>query len=404
MLPRIKTLLAGAGIVLSILSYGNGITFTKGSWNEILQKAKQEKKLIFVDFYADWCGPCKWMSNQVFTETSVGEFFNENFINVSVDAENEFADLVQRSDIDAYPTLIFFDANGLEIERSVGALDVEDLLDFGRSSIGPDVFKAAYLKDPTNTKMVYEYASALNSSDPAQANSIVQEYFMDVESKNMITESNWKLIKKFINPSSTVFEEVYSNLEEFHQAYGEELMNYMLESVGYYIDEAISASDLTLLDKSVELEYKSRLLSNTAAFPKEYYLLESTYIYHHRREEYDQFVKTYNKLVRNHLWNKEDELVTAVLSINENYLSDNPDSPHSELILGWSEQAISLNKESWKGYFVKADTHHSIGEDDKAVEFAKIALKKTEDAELKSSLESYIEEIESTSFMGWSDE
>lgn len=36
-----------------------GITFREGSWKEILAMAKKENKLVFVDNYTSWCGPCK---------------------------------------------------------------------------------------------------------------------------------------------------------------------------------------------------------------------------------------------------------------------------------------------------------------------------------------------------------
>ncbi|MEI3422323.1 MAG: thioredoxin family protein [Butyricimonas faecihominis] len=71
-----------------IQSFGQGIEFFKGDYNAALEKAKQEGKMLFVDFYADWCGPCKRLAKDVFTLEAVGKYFNEKFVSIQIDAEN----------------------------------------------------------------------------------------------------------------------------------------------------------------------------------------------------------------------------------------------------------------------------------------------------------------------------
>ena len=60
----------------------SGIEFFHGSWDEALELAKKEHKAIFMDAYAEWCGPCKRMAKNIFTQKEVGDFFNKHFINV----------------------------------------------------------------------------------------------------------------------------------------------------------------------------------------------------------------------------------------------------------------------------------------------------------------------------------
>ena len=57
-----------------------GIDFFHGSWEEALEQAKSQDKLIFVDAYTTWCGPCKKMARNVFTDASVGEFYNKKIV------------------------------------------------------------------------------------------------------------------------------------------------------------------------------------------------------------------------------------------------------------------------------------------------------------------------------------
>ena len=65
-----------------------GIRFERGNWQEILQKAKSQHKLIFADFYTQWCGPCLNMAETVFSLPEVGAFYNRHFICVQIDAEH----------------------------------------------------------------------------------------------------------------------------------------------------------------------------------------------------------------------------------------------------------------------------------------------------------------------------
>ena len=72
--------------LISVMSFAQtettNIEFFKGTFEEALAKAQAEEKLVFVDAYTVWCGPCKWMSKNTFTDAKVAEYFNENFINV----------------------------------------------------------------------------------------------------------------------------------------------------------------------------------------------------------------------------------------------------------------------------------------------------------------------------------
>ena len=63
------------------------IKFEESSFASILAKAKAEKKLVFMDAYASWCGPCKLMEKNVFTDKNVADFYNKNFVNARIDME-----------------------------------------------------------------------------------------------------------------------------------------------------------------------------------------------------------------------------------------------------------------------------------------------------------------------------
>lgn len=111
-----------------------GIKFTEAKWAQILKKAKAEKKVIFLDAYASWCGPCKRLQKEVFTQKEVGDVFNEKFINVKMDMEKgEGPALTQQYPLEAYPTLFFIDGNGKVVKKVIGFYPAAELVAIGKS-------------------------------------------------------------------------------------------------------------------------------------------------------------------------------------------------------------------------------------------------------------------------------
>lgn len=65
----------------------HGVNFRDLSYEQALAQAKQENKLLFIDCYTEWCGPCKKMMNEVFPQKAAGDFFNPRFVSVKFDME-----------------------------------------------------------------------------------------------------------------------------------------------------------------------------------------------------------------------------------------------------------------------------------------------------------------------------
>ena len=100
-----------------------GVQFMKSEkLMPVLEAAKAENKLVFVDFYTTWCLPCKLMDEDVFTDQEFGKFMNDNFINYKIDAEKGGGpDLSVLFQVIVFPTLLFLDADGKVLVRKNGA-------------------------------------------------------------------------------------------------------------------------------------------------------------------------------------------------------------------------------------------------------------------------------------------
>jgi thioredoxin 1 len=120
----------------NIIDNEEGLVFFKGTWQETLEKAEKEDKLIFLDAYASWCGPCKAMQQNVFPTQKLGEFYNANFINVKIDMEKgEGPALSAKYGVRAYPSLFFIDSDGQVVKSALGYQNVNKLLKLGEDAL-----------------------------------------------------------------------------------------------------------------------------------------------------------------------------------------------------------------------------------------------------------------------------
>jgi thiol:disulfide interchange protein len=112
-----------------------GIQFKKISFEQALKEAKVSNKLIFMDAYAEWCGPCKYMAANVFTDAEVGKLFNDEFINLKIDMEKgEGPALAAKFQVRAYPTLFFIDGDGNVVKKVLGAQPADKLIAIGNEA------------------------------------------------------------------------------------------------------------------------------------------------------------------------------------------------------------------------------------------------------------------------------
>ncbi|RYZ18143.1 MAG: thioredoxin, partial [Chitinophagaceae bacterium] len=135
-----KKIFALCLLVLASLSvFANGIRFVENKkWKDILALAKAQHKPIFLDAYASWCGPCKYMKENVFTQAMVGQLYNDKFINVKMDMEEgEGPELAKELNIEAYPSFFFINEKGEVVHKSVGALSAVAFVELARTALDP---------------------------------------------------------------------------------------------------------------------------------------------------------------------------------------------------------------------------------------------------------------------------
>ena len=126
-----------------------GVDFRKLNLEQAKELAQKENKLIFIDLFTTWCGPCRLMKKNVFPNAELGLFFNKNFINLNIDAEKEGLEITKEFKIQNFPSFIFLDKNGKLVQYEYGYFNTKQFLNVGISVLEKN-------KSSTNMKTLEE--------------------------------------------------------------------------------------------------------------------------------------------------------------------------------------------------------------------------------------------------------
>ncbi len=204
-----------------------GMEFHHGTWDEALAKAKASGKLIFMDAFTTWCGPCKRMSAQTFPLQEVGDFYNANFINVKMDMEKgEGLMLAGKYGVDSYPTLLYIDGEGKLVSKAIGYMDGPKFIDAGKSALRKndktELYAKEYAAGKRDFNTVYNYVRALNYSGKSSTK-IANEYINS--QKDMTTNENLSfLLEAAAEVDSRIFDLFIKNKDKLIAQYGADVI------------------------------------------------------------------------------------------------------------------------------------------------------------------------------------
>jgi thioredoxin-related protein len=248
----------------------------KNSIDSIIQYSGD--KIILLDFYTEWCGPCKRMDKEVLVDTTISRLINTNFILLKVDAEKGYGIFLSKKyNVTSYPTYVFLNSNATPIYKTNGFISPNKFLtqlgyaiSESREKTTIDKLDSLYFYNQYNTSFLYEYLCRrtrlrLDNSD------LLDRYIALLpgieknrnENLQLIINNGDRISKSLqIGPSLELLVSNSDKLKDFEGAFG----------IDFYIDNAKQKT----LKKSIEFKSDSLLnivIKNTKAgdiFDNEY--------------------------------------------------------------------------------------------------------------------------------------
>lgn len=203
-----KSFIISITLLASAFVAGAQTEFRHITFEEAKAAAKAEGKKIFIDFYTDWCGPCRRLAANVFPTKQVGDYLNTNYICLKIDAEKgEGPKLAKAYKVAAYPTLAVVDSEGNLIGSFAGLKEGDEFIAAvemcNDAELKPERVKARYEAGERTPKLVLAYATLLadNSRDwmkgQHEAVGILDDYFTSLGEKARTDSENVFLYTNF---------------------------------------------------------------------------------------------------------------------------------------------------------------------------------------------------------------
>jgi thioredoxin-related protein len=150
------------------------------------KKASDQMLMLFVDVYATWCGPCKMMDQQVYTDPAVADYMNTHFVNVRLDGESEYGmQYVTEQQLEGYPTMYVFSDEGERISNILGFKPAEELVASLKTTLegyqSVKKYRALHAQGNLEAEAFADYIAVVRKmGNPEQADLLADEYMEEV--------------------------------------------------------------------------------------------------------------------------------------------------------------------------------------------------------------------------------
>ena len=342
-----------------------GVAFNDSTWSELLQMAQEENKIIFMDAYTDWCGPCKKMSKEVFTDAEVAAYYNDHFINVKMNMEKgEGPGIAQKYQVMAYPTLLFFDGGGRVVHRAVGYHNTDTFMELGNAANDPAKRLAGmddrYAFGDRSADFLYDYTFARAGAGDGSHVEIAEEYLKTQD--DLDSERNLTFLFRFTDDTqSELFDHFVKRKDKFVGLFGE---TPVARKIQYLIGTSVRDGE-----DGTALEQTERLYRKIYPERADYLTSEYAMMYYLRAGD----INAYTVAVEKHYDTYGTDDWESLNETAWNYFEFVEDKKDLKRAVKWAKKSVALD-ENYYNTDTLAALYFKMGKNKKALKTARHAI------------------------------
>lgn len=377
-----KRLILPLFLIINLMyAQNNSIDFRDfDSEMQIFNKAKKENKFVFVVLHYKGCGYCRLMEKNVFTDKNVIEYFNNNFISLSLDIDKY--DLGKhfkaKAKVRSFPTSLFYNKDGVLVHKYSGYQDAEEFIktaSLSRDSIKNMLFYESKIKTGNYTINDLTEYLAINI-DCSSKDSLISNYLTNISEEEKYNNSTWQLLTTNVRTyHSKWFDYIVNHEQDFRNTIdGLKVDSFLVQNWSFMVWRyALTLSwKNKIAEKKEELRVLNHSLYDKIITHADFMIALERFAYRKKNNaRWNTLIEQANKYINstNYEW---ANLNRAAWQISENYKSFN-DSIGLVIGLKCAEKSIAYNR-NWNNLNTYSCLKYLKGEKGKAIEIIKEAL------------------------------
>lgn len=338
---------------------------TSSSWEKLQSRAKKQNKYLFVDCYTEWCGWCKVMDKETFTDKNIAAYMNEHFIAAKIDMEKDYGiNLSMKYRITGFPSFIIFSPDGKLVYKTFGFQKPEKFISELENALNQE--KQLQLRGVSDVvdldfPAFYKKAFAGNGKRIFPTAEIIDSFYNSRIS--WTDEVTFNVMSRFKMPEK-VKEYFLTELEQFRYLYDKEVDQILSRLSNEKLKMAMDEADEKLLMDAVE--FTSKYLPEESEEQIKYMKLT----FWSNTENWQKFAVEFQSLLETEPFNQPSTINSYCWDIYEN--CNDPEVIANAC--SWMERAINMDPQ-----YAYLDTYAALlfknKQFDQAEKYAKLAIK-----------------------------